>query len=1001
MLTMPHPFEAFSQFLTQISVSVAQKDIDGVRTCVAKLQSQFPNSISFNDILLLNNYSDPLDVRLALFTGTINANCLEIFQYFNQELGINFTDIASNLLSLAILDSHDIAIFILQTNIEITNINLGILYGTALSTDNEQIQKHLWERLCSETSAEQHAQTQKGFDDKKEKVKNEINAVAKLLNDDIENLSRLATQIDEAVAASNPLWGDLLRKISLEAKKTYTLFQSNHKNPVIQKIQLEMLIFRFKELLSESDKKEDNLPQALKEILTKMIMLVNHSEREFRYQSYFTTIDLNDILIKEFKSLFENIKNENTANFINTWESLKTKPRYWEDLYDFYLLLFNTNGDTIPLAFIEDALNYSNFELYDYLVCQYPEISPEISALSLSVGAKRNHVSLVQDLLKNISFSEQILIFSHNTALAYGHDELASIIGDALEAPMAATLSRLRHELKEYAQNKVATQQKYALEKNTALLIKLNELKDTFKNKNEAQNLLQSIDELMSILESINQDMRIGNGLFISKVLLAQLLALRLSTIIYQDIEHALQVPLITDISQQLNMHSYISDIHSANPITDLSELPEGLQLELLRGASEDAIAPLTSEEFGLFHEIKKKYEQKFNLICKRIEKSETSLSSHDADIVSDTHSQTDATPKQREQSAPYTRLPCYPVLKDLEEFLKTQFSKDNLSEKYDPNLSIAELEKYHTHPFHTAWRYLFCKPNPWLFKGSKWAKNGASAIPDEDYERIAYFWLAVSDEESPCTQGFTLDKRKSFFVDMLASFGREYSKDTSSGDDPTCDLAVRKRQNQLLIGHPILDEVKELKPEYILQLIKQYFIAQNDSWKTLFNDLSTLSLKELNQLNDALTSWITNCGDVGRIDSLILNILKLDVPVLKTANNEFVAQLENEFGFERLTKIKVTYQAEKYDSYDDFIQKVGSNLLKFFSAEIYQHVNGLLCKREPQIKNSSAPLTTSFDNFRKMTSPSDHTYDTDDEIDQDVSLVVNKAKKSKANTQQ
>jgi hypothetical protein len=143
----------------------------------------------------------------------------------------------------------------------------------------------------------------------------------------------------------------------------------------------------------------------------------------------------------------------------------------------------------------------------------------------------------------------------------------------------------------------------------------------------------------------------------------------------------------------------------------------------------------------------------------------------------------------------------------------------------------VKALEVYHSHVYHTAWRYLLMA-NPWLFSGSGFGSgSGVRSSGSEAYEKIiALLYLAAKDESMEAINGFTVESRLEEFFVELALINRAHNwdskrrKNTSDaalgtvmeeyddlrGDRPSCHSGVKRRLFQAVKGHPLLgvDEV-------------------------------------------------------------------------------------------------------------------------------------------------------------------------------------------------
>ncbi|QDQ39499.1 hypothetical protein E3226_003340 [Legionella geestiana] len=139
-----------------------------------------------------------------------------------------------------------------------------------------------------------------------------------------------------------------------------------------------------------------------------------------------------------------------------------------------------------------------------------------------------------------------------------------------------------------------------------------------------------------------------------------------------------------------------------------------------------------------------------------------------------------------------------------------------------------AALKAYHAHPAHTALRWLL-RPNPWMAENAAYVEGNPALHTGystfENYHTlIGLLWLAASDENTPATDGHTLEGRIEHFIRELALIGRAHNWDRTrpvqradgteareeydnvkEGDMPSCYSGVNRRLFQSVIGHPFM----------------------------------------------------------------------------------------------------------------------------------------------------------------------------------------------------
>ncbi len=158
-------------------------------------------------------------------------------------------------------------------------------------------------------------------------------------------------------------------------------------------------------------------------------------------------------------------------------------------------------------------------------------------------------------------------------------------------------------------------------------------------------------------------------------------------------------------------------------------------------------------------------------------------------------------------------------------------------------NLYQNALEAYHQNIYHTAWRFLE-KPNPWMHPNASYVnvnpRNPSQrwAMFEPYQELICLLYLAVMDELTEATEGFTKKLRLEHFLKELALINRAHNWDESRpktdkegrvilkrgrveeeqfdnikyGDRPGCFSGNKRRLSVSVQGHPLFAFLTEEK---------------------------------------------------------------------------------------------------------------------------------------------------------------------------------------------
>lgn len=204
-------------------------------------------------------------------------------------------------------------------------------------------------------------------------------------------------------------------------------------------------------------------------------------------------------------------------------------------------------------------------------------------------------------------------------------------------------------------------------------------------------------------------------------------------------------------------------------------------------------------------------------------------------------------------------------------------------------------LQAYYLNKNHSAWRYL-SKPNFWISAEAEFvcidpANPRLRWANFENYQYlIVLLWVAAQDENIPPVDGHTLESRLGHFIQELAAIGRahnwdktrefqgkEEEYDDGERDKPSCELGVKRRLFQSVIGHPLLKIITQNDIKHELRdFVRNHFqtcIQQGDA----------------RQLKAAFDKYIISTEN---LDALPLKALDIS----ESQQSEFIAALHNKY---------------------------------------------------------------------------------------------------------
>lgn len=258
--------------------------------------------------------------------------------------------------------------------------------------------------------------------------------------------------------------------------------------------------------------------------------------------------------------------------------------------------------------------------------------------------------------------------------------------------------------------------------------------------------------------------------------------------------------------------------------------------------------------------------------------------------------------------------------------------------------------KQYYQHKVHSGWRFLFQHPNPWISPRAHYTQlhltGFSAAISYNDKVRIAYMWLAASDETRQLPEGFTKHTQlKKRFVEVLHEMnrahnwdktrlndaGKEEEYDDLEGDKPSCSVGLTKRIVQyitlFLNDNP---KGRVLTQQLVVTRFKEQMMACNDSENTIFEKIKKASAEEREQFKEALDSLVLiNLGDWGDLEENEQQMLNRYLPS-DAQRDQFVNGCKAYWGDERIEREQeLRYQDKRFNNYPELIAHLSQHCLE------------------------------------------------------------------------
>lgn len=290
---------------------------------------------------------------------------------------------------------------------------------------------------------------------------------------------------------------------------------------------------------------------------------------------------------------------------------------------------------------------------------------------------------------------------------------------------------------------------------------------------------------------------------------------------------------------------------------------------------------------------------------------------------------------------------------------------------QYNPTLPTANadvIQMYRHNKAHTAYRYLFMHPNPWVDKTALHLAlhtdgERSADIRPEHKIKIAYLWLAACDQ-TRCPDGYTSLQLKSFFAEtILAGMGRCHNYDNAAlntiagkevddggADKPTCGLGVNKWIAQFLTIISTDPNTRPLTPGILVNRFKTLLLAEGGLCGSVFNKLNALDKETLEKTQKALSFLIVeNINNREALENEQIKLIDYLIPSQDAIDN-MIAECKTFFSAKRITATqRVEYQGQQFNTYEELLRHLSNNILQDFYKEIDAKINSL---RNPKKEN-------------------------------------------------
>ncbi len=297
----------------------------------------------------------------------------------------------------------------------------------------------------------------------------------------------------------------------------------------------------------------------------------------------------------------------------------------------------------------------------------------------------------------------------------------------------------------------------------------------------------------------------------------------------------------------------------------------------------------------------------------------------------------------------------------------------------------LVDNQGYYQHRAHTAYRYLFLRPNHWA------SLINTYPLSEQAREEIAYMWLAATDKSRKLPENYNREQILGEFTQSLYELCRAHNYDRSmpvlrsrrtdngteetywenehyddlEGDKPTCGYGSRQRIFQFYMV--FLNEDPSTRP-LTSDLAKTKFVQEmvNESTfaGTLYNKLKLMDVKALDNVRNAIEKKIITYEDLSVEEKTALDNLKFKHIEIDAIVSEF----KTYYGAARIEQIRSSDQPTvgltACASYEQMIRKLANEADVEFAEHLMRSIDQLKLKLNDRTTPSpvlfSAPVPTS-----------------------------------------
>jgi len=298
--------------------------------------------------------------------------------------------------------------------------------------------------------------------------------------------------------------------------------------------------------------------------------------------------------------------------------------------------------------------------------------------------------------------------------------------------------------------------------------------------------------------------------------------------------------------------------------------------------------------------------------------------------------------------------------------------------------------------PAHTAYRYVFLNPNPWIDPYAQYTirdrnhRAVAADISHDDRELIRAIWLALNDEKFPISETYSREDAKVEFIKQLSMLGRAHNWDGSRWvwknfkdqdgivtrrqveeeyddggyDKPSCASGVRQRLTQfVMLALQEEPNARVLNTNLMREKYREEMLAELPGKNNVFNAINQMDSKTLQELKAVLEDMVIMGDSIEDRDAKEQALLRQ----LQSHNTNDVTQFINQciayYGPIRLQQKlteKVEYHGKNYENYGQLILHFVDKPWVVFYDQIVERINARMKTLDPKAgKTDPKPADT------------------------------------------